>query len=593
MMERPGLHQRGTYVALVHGLYQSWRTGVLEVRSGRAWRRLYFVSGNAVWYASDKVEDELARTLVKEGLVSQQKMQGLLAGRTPFEPLSERLLTDGIVSAQLLLEHRLQQLGPAISAPLAWEAGEWSFEGRDSLPLDAIDRSLFPDCHVLRDLWIGVPNFVQMQEALSEVTGDSARRLVPRPGLSGVIDAIGVSGPLAELPDAIGQGASVEELFQSIPDRSGQMMQLLWFLWNCDAIGDAEAPIDPVKKILAGGADHLKAAKIQQDRRRSREAKTTATARAGSTGRAASKQRGPNPPARAPSPKEALPLQEPDQQAGSPSPATSDSAESSERAAHLSRLIRTAHEHRMGKDFYEFFDLASNATADDVRSAHDRLSRGWEAASTDNALTEDDYGRVTELLHAAKLVWQTLTDANRRKEYDEHLTEGTAPRLDSQLEMLMAMERAKGAQDDLRDRVVPQAPGGRLHSQARDSMKRGKYAAALAPLREARAASGSNAGVLADLGWCIWKVHRAQIPEGEQEGAEDLLLLAQTFDPSHSKTMEYLCRMARDKGDSVRTVLWLQRLLKAHPRSTWALQMQRKLRAEGLMPAGATPRGGA
>jgi hypothetical protein len=31
-------------------------------------------------------------------------------------------------------------------------------------------------------------------------------------------------------------------------------------------------------------------------------------------------------------------------------------------------------------------------------------------------------------------------------------------------------------------------------------------------------------------------------------------------------------------------VLWLQRLLKAHPRSRWALEMQEKLRSEGLLP---------
>ncbi len=586
MAERPGVHQRGTYVALVHGLHQACRTGILEVRSGRAWRRLYFVSGNAVWYASDKVEEELARTLVKDGLVPAQKMKALSSSRTPFEPLSDRLLSEGLVSAELLREHRLQQLGPAVSAPLAWEGGEWSFEGRDALPLDAIDNSLFPDCQVLSELWAGVPQFVQMQEALSEVAGEAGRRLVPRSRLAESIDSIGLTGPLAELADALGAGASIEELFQSIPDRSGHLMQLLWFLWNCDAIGDPDQPADQVTTLLAGGQDHLQAAKMQQDRRRSKETRATAKAPRKPAARPATKKGGVASAKATASKKVSSPAKKP---AKSVAPARDEA-----KAQHLSRLIRTAHEHRMGKDFYEFFDLSNTASAEDVRSAYDRLSRGWSAAAEDSNLMEEDYGRVKELLHAAKLVWQTLADGNRRKEYDQRLAAGTAPRLDSQLEMLMAMERAKGTQEDLKSRSarLPSAPGGARHSEARDFMRRGDYEAALPPLREARSSSGSEASVLADLGWCTWKVHRGQIPDGQQESAEDLLLLAQTFDPSHGKTMEYLCRMAREKGDSARTVLWLQRLLKAHPRSRWALEMQGKLRSEGLMPEGGKSRRG-
>ncbi len=585
-MDRPGVHQRATYVTLVFGLHQAWRTGVLEVRSGRAWRRLYFVSGNAVWYASDKVEEELGRTLVKEGLVSEDKMQSLLAARTPFEPLSERLLEGGLVSVDVLRAHRLQQLGPAVSAPLGWEGGEWSFDARDSLSLDSIDRSLFPDCHVLRELWLGVPNFVQMQEALAAVGGEAGRRLVPRPGLADAIDSIGLTGPLLELPEALGRGASVEELFQAIPDRTGHMMQLLWFLWNCDLLGEPDVASDQVKILLAKGANHPQAAQAQQELRRSRETRVTGRVPVQTSEKKGKKAKSAS--AKPTHQKEALPLEQPsaskEESAKKSGPAPVDA----EKAEHLSRLIRTAHDHRMGKDFYAFFDLSTSATADDVRAAHERLSRGWTLASEDPNLSEEDYGRVKELLHAAKLVWQTLADGNRRKEYDQRLAAGTAPRLDSQLEMLMATARARGDQAELNSRKEQasksSAPGGPAHAAGRELMKKGNYKAALADLRDARSTKGSSAAVLADLGWCTWKVHRGKIPPDQEEGAEDLLLLAQTFDPSHGKTMEYLCRMAMDKGDTVRTVLWLQRLLKAHPRSRWALEMQEKLRSEGLLP---------
>ena len=593
MTERPGVHQRGTYVALVYGLYQASRTGVLEVRSGRAWRRLYVAAGNAVWYASDKVEEELGRTLVKAGLVPQQKMQSLLSARSPFEPLSERLLSQGLVRPEVLRAHRLQQLGPAVSAPLAWEGGEWTFHSRDSLSLDAIDSSLFPDCHVLKELWTGVPNFVQMQEAMLAVGAESGRALVPKPQLSGVLDSLGLSGPLRGLPEVLGQGNSVEKLFQAIPDRSGHLMQLLWFLWNCDVLVDPDVATDQVKSLLAAGTDHSLAVQVQQDERRSREAEATASARrSAAVGREAKEKRAAamavekakNAPKASARPTKQNTAKRPSQPPGQ-----------DEQAEHLSRLIRTAHEHRMGKDFYAFFDLSKTSTTEDVRSAYERLTRGWNAASDDRRLSEEDYGRVKELLYAAQLVWQTLADANSRKEYDQRLLAGTAPRLDSQLEMLMAASRAKGDQQELRSRAKrkSEAPGGPLHSEARDLMRGGDYSGALEKLREVRGGAGSNASVLSDLGWCTWKVHKAMIPDGQQEAAEDLLLLAQTFDPSHSKTMEYLCRMAREKGDSASMVLWLQRLLKEHPRSRWGLEMQGKLRSEGLMPqAGKSPKKG-
>ena len=114
MKERPGVHQRATYIALVYGLHQARRTGVLEVRSGRAWRRLYFVAGNVVWYASDKVEEELGRSLLKAGLLSKSQLNTLLGSRSPFEPLDQRLLADGTVGPDQLREHRLQQLGQGV-----------------------------------------------------------------------------------------------------------------------------------------------------------------------------------------------------------------------------------------------------------------------------------------------------------------------------------------------------------------------------------------------------------------------------------------------------------------------------------------------
>ena len=119
-------------------------------------------------------------------------------------------------------------------------------------------------------------------------------------------------------------------------------------------------------------------------------------------------------------------------------------------------------------------------------------------------------------------------------------------------------------------------------------MKRGNYADALVHLQQLRQSKGTDPDVLSDLGWCHWKVHGSKKTAGA-DGAEDLLLLSQTFDPSHAKTLEYLGRMAREAGDQEQSLLWTQRLLKAHPRSQWARNMIETLKSEGVPGSAARP----
>jgi len=589
MADLPGAHQRKTYVALVYGLLRARRTGVLEVRSGRSWRRFYFVSGHAVWYSSDKAEEELSRTLVKAGLVTAGQMKSHTSKQSPFEPISERLLAAGLIGAQDLEDHRTGQLGPAVAAPLAWPTGEWSFQSRDALRLESIDPALFPDANALEGLWAGVRTYVQMEEAVQGLSATPGGVLVPSDELRPALESLSLEGPLAGLAATIGDGQTVEELFRQIPDRSGSLMQMLWLLSSCGLLVDRATPADVLQTLLCGGRELVRAAQLQLGLLRVKEAKAASSAlRSGlrpskaGPGKAKLVDRKKAPVRK----EEALPLEAPGRDAaaaaapGAPPPAPQ--AERDPHVEHLSKLISTAHGHRMGKDYYAFFDLDRSAHADDVHSAFQRLSRGWNAAATDPRLDQDDYARVQELLHAAKLVWQTLSNPERRKDYDVRVREGTQPHIVSQLAIFMASERALRHQQDLRSGAAEPAIG-HAHSEARALMKRGEYARALPHLKQQRGSSGSDPGVLADLGWCFWKVHGATIPgDGDDDGAEDLLLLAQTFDPSHAKAMEYLARMARERGDNERTLLWTGRLLKVHPRSTWGLKMLAELEDQGL-----------
>ncbi len=612
MADLPGVHQRGTYVSLIFGLHRAGRTGVLEVRSGRYWRRLYFVSGQSVWYSSDRVEEELAHTLVKAGLVTAKRMQSVTAKSSPFEPISDRLLSGGLIKPKELQEHRFEQLGPAVAAALSWESGEWNFQPRDSLPLEALDPQLLPEANVLLGLWNGVRSHVQMEEALHGIGTATSTKLQPSSRLPEALDSLMLEEPLSGLGAAIGDGETVEELFRKIPDRSGQMMPLLWFLSNCGLLKDPAAGPDAVKELLSAGTDLGRAAQLQLGLQRVKEAKAAARApRSGSAvaSPARKKEAGAG-RGRAPSRKQGtLPLDEPGKKptarpaaakasvakpaAKKPTPASSPPPAAS-ADSHLARLIRTAHSHRVGKNFYAFFDLDKSARSSDVVGAYERLTRSWEAAATDSSLGEEDHARVQELLHAAKLVWQTLSDRRRRADYDQRMKAGLAPLIESNLSLFMASTRARADQRELSTRSEPKevSAAGAAHDEAQILMKRGNYAKAFSELQTLRAAHGSNPHVLADLGWCCWKVHRNSTPAGgDGENAEDLLLLAQTFDPAHAKAMEYLGRIARERGDAEGTALWTQRLLKAHPRDRWGLEMRSTLEEEGAMSGAVRGRG--
>ena len=87
-------------------------------------------------------------------------------------------------------------------------------------------------------------------------------------------------------------------------------------------------------------------------------------------------------------------------------------------------------------------------------------------------------------------------------------------------------------------------------------------------LHELRNAHPSCPDTLAALGWAGWRT--GNHGTNAYDSPTDFLLLALTFDPAHTKALEYFARMAMDQGDVEAARNRLLQLLQVDPGANWA-----------------------
>ncbi|HCP47906.1 MAG TPA: hypothetical protein DIU15_17840 [Deltaproteobacteria bacterium] len=393
------------------------------------------------------------------------------------------------------------------------------------------------------------------------------------------LPTLGLKDPLDGFAASLGEGIAVDALFKKIPDRSGHLVLLVWFLQMVGLIRRDEAAMEQGLLKLAEGRDLLSASALMWPDYGEPSPDSSQPAQ-GPAGRVSPPVKAPKAKAQAAGPKVAPSARKAVQGQGTRrtgSRAEGTFAHENRRAKkskglgkeveHLARLIRTAHRHRMGQDFYGFLDLARTADGGEIQDAYDRLTRGWQAAASNSGLPEEDRRLVDELNAAAILVWQTLSDARQRDEYDSRLAAGTAPVLSG------------GGQEDLLPPTSALGEGDLLpeHAKARKLMERGNFREALLMLEDLREGQPSSPEVLADLGWCAWRTKH--MGGDGNDGPEDFLLLAHTFEPRCVRALEFLARIAKEKQDLAKLKTWTKRLIAVVPDHAWAKSELKKASA--------------
>jgi hypothetical protein len=619
-----GSHAIANYVTIFLAIHRQRLSGVFETGTRRGWRRLYFLEGEVVCASSSFKQDTLGRTLASAGIVPKERIQWFEERLGPDEHIETALLASGALTPAQLSEHEEGRIRQGVAAPLRSSAGSWRFETSPGLDPGTIATELRPRISSVSALWDGIRQHLAVDKVLPEVTDPDLGPLVANDGLLEVLPTMELEPPMAFLGEAIGDGISVEELFKQIPDRSGNLLKLVWMLerggllLRKDRLQDTNLATRLAEAGERAMAPELIASILAWDRSEcSDEAQPDVTEPSEPTQDdtppapqvavkpgAIQVQAGPASPTTdsvdsvdsTPSsqvdpakietathqrtPSSVGPLGHDDapqisigRYGGGRTPASSTAAprSTSRRPEQPMTPARIAKDHakRMDRDFYGFLGIKTGAPGPVIDRRCRHMAQRW---STARDLDLDDHTRrqLNQLLHGLQIIWQTLTHDDRKEEYDRRMAEGHAPKVE---EIQRALEGNEQSQQDDASPTHDEhdSTEGSPLDMAQRLISRGAYGAASRLLEKLRRNEPSNPDVLAELGWAVWKLRGASA-SGETT-PEDFIALALTFAPRHIPALEYHARIAMERGDLDTLQERLDRLLSADRENTWALEI--------------------
>ena len=580
---QPGEHDPARYVATLYGLLEAERSGVLEVESGPRWRRLYLLAGVPAWYESNVEDEGLARTLVSTGALNRTQLNWLHGKLTDGEKLEHALVAAGALTPAELEKQLQAQVARGYAAPLSWAQGVMRFTPCDALGSGRVDPALRIEIEPLAALWEGVKLHIQMDNVLGEVTDPDAGPVLLDVEFTEHFPRFGVEEPFSELAAVAGDEPTVEELFKRIPDRSGNLAKLLWLLqtvslvrrpateggvldevrrwiaglrsppervlWVDEDAGDTEVGLGDTAEDLLGGrgaddggdvdlGDVVEVQPVDGESVSDVEALVAKAAKAGRERRSKRKKR--------------TRLRTPEEYA---------------------ELLQSAHRHRMGKDYYAFLGVDPTSSLVDIKKAYGRLARRCKKARATDGLSDEAQELAKEMLNAARRVWLTLSDDALRAAYNRRLDGGEAPVVLARQKRSTVRLKQPGSD------APPARSAGRTETavfdQAKTLMTNGDHERARKLLERARRDDPSSPNILANLGWCTWMVQGRTT--GDVSEAEEFLRLAVAFDARHTDALEFLARIAVERGDADTARTRVKALLRVVPSSSWGNQALRGL----------------
>jgi len=399
-----GRHDRETYVRTLIHLRRTQKTGVLRVNHPEGCRRLYLLDGQPLDYRSDLSEDALDEDLVEAGLLPRARIGWFRERLGQGEYLENALLDAGVITGDDMNAVRQRRLQQGVGAPLKWGDGTWEFEAAEGLEVGSVESRLRPEVPFVQALWAAVCKQVDMDEVLPTVTDRAAGGFVPTAELPAAIKLLELDPPLDALPELLGAGAAVDQLARKLPECSGDLVRLLWFL-------EAGGLVKRSQEIPAANTAVLKLV--------------------GPEGEVGS-------PVREPQKQEVIPgLSKKHEPVRTPPVPAIQGGNST---------VAQIYGERMGGDYYAFLQVPQGTDPATIKVACRQLAQQWHALAANPQLGSEDRARVQELLRGVQQAWSTFTDAKRKAAYDEQLAGGIAPRVEGTEGTATAAQPTRGFQ---------------------------------------------------------------------------------------------------------------------------------------------------
>jgi hypothetical protein len=124
---------------ILESLQKEKATGTLIVRCRNVEKCIHIKDGQIIFATSTDELDRLGETLVKEGMISKEKMEAALklySKNVGFKKLGAILVENGFISPKDLFSGLKTQVKDIIYSLFLWDDAEYRFEGR--LPADII-----------------------------------------------------------------------------------------------------------------------------------------------------------------------------------------------------------------------------------------------------------------------------------------------------------------------------------------------------------------------------------------------------------------------------------------------------------------------
>ncbi|MEC7986838.1 MAG: DUF4388 domain-containing protein [Myxococcota bacterium] len=461
-----GIHSPEQYIRLLFTYVQQKQSGLLSVDSSRNLQQLILIEGNIV---SSKSQKPLLRMFVEQGVITEEQWTQAQQKATDQIAPEEILLRSGVLSEQDFDEYQNLFLSQAITKPLLWNRGRWSFHPKPFLSLQRIENRLRDVPSAMLALWQGVQKLDE--ELMNGFASLLKGRLTFDEATHSILQDI---SEYESLESIVNESTNPETAMtiDSLLDKEPSSRRLLWFLFHLGLLSSSN--VDSAETVTK------------------------------------------------------------------PLPVRARSKEDN-RKKNIS-IIRSDYRRRMGKDYYTFLKIDSQASQPQIDREIRRLLRRWGGYKDSVRQEPEVLQKLQQLLDGLAQIQQTLSDPQNKKDYDRKLRFNKAPYVG---------EISK--EDSEKSELL------RLMQLVEQS----RFEEALPLLKDLQTKVGLNADILTQIGWCLWNL-------GSQEEAEDSIKFALGLYSHHILELEYDARIALAQAQPMRARKRLISIIGQDERHAWA-----------------------